>query len=99
MIFWQRMWLFSTLFLSICLKINLAEEISRQPNIDPVSWLQTITPMQVYREKEQAGAEKQDAQFGEKKNTDKLHAPGKACAGREAAIGKEISPIKERPDS
>ena len=41
----------------------------------------------------------QDAQFGEKKNTDKLHAPGKACAGREAAIGKEISPIKERPDS
>lgn len=55
--------------------------------------------MQVYREKEQAGAEKQDAQFGEKKNTDKLHAPGKACAGREAAIGKEISPIKERPDS
>lgn len=33
--------------------MSLAEEISRQPNIDSVLWLSVITLMHVYHEKEQ----------------------------------------------
>jgi hypothetical protein len=33
--------------------ISFAEEISRQPNIDSVTWLVVITLMQIYNEKEQ----------------------------------------------
>lgn len=52
----------------------LAEEISRQSNIDSVLWLLVITFMQIYNEKEQAEQRKtQNLQFEEKRSTKKCN--------------------------
>lgn len=49
--------------------IKLAEEISKQPSIDFVTWLLVFTLMQIYNEKEQART--QNGQIEEKKGTRK----------------------------
>ena len=64
-IFWRRMWLLSALVQnnlpgSKLKRFGLMElaEISRQPSIDSVEWLLTVTFMQICNEKEQAEKEK-----------------------------------------
>lgn len=52
--------------------VSLAEEISRNPDVDSIMWLLLIFLMQVYNEKEQAEQEKiQNVQLKEKRSTSK----------------------------
>lgn len=58
---WQRIWLpFALVLPDVNLRksfglMSLAEEISRQPDMNRVMWLLVITAVQIGNEKEQAG--------------------------------------------
>ena len=69
----------------------LAEEISKQPNIDSFMWLLVVDFTKIYNEKEQAKQGKlQNVQFEEKRVTWKQF-------GAKSSV-QEDKQIKEKPD-
>ena len=75
--------------------IQLAEEISKQYNIDFVMWLLVLTLTQIHKEKEQAElGEIQKAQFKEKEGTGKWNG-AKSCVLRHKGIKEKPAVKKE----
>lgn len=68
--------------------ILLAEDISRQPNNDSVTWLLLTICMQIHNKREQGGKKNtkykiQNVQFEENIGTRKFNVGTKACAERD----------------
>lgn len=63
--------------------IYLVEEISPQQNDEPITWWPGITLVLVLNAKRASRSEKQNMQFGKKKNSKKLDVTAKAWDRRE----------------